>query len=231
MNILRLALVTLFLFPAHAVAGEISGRITVSRRITKNRLVTAGYQPRGPVIDGPSIRASSSEYQHIVVFLEGEGLERAKPVNERIRQKNRAFTPELVVIPVGSTLSFPNDDSIFHNIYSLSNAKSFDLGYYPQNESRSITVAKPGVIQIYCHLHKEMSAAILVAPNRWYTKVPENGQFRFSNVPPGEYRLVVWHKSAGFFRRNITVPESGEVQAVMDVPTGGEPAGTVPNAK
>ena len=113
--------------------------------------------------------------------------------------------PDLVVVPVGSTVSFPNMDPIFHNIYSLSKPKAFDLGSYDKGETRKVTFPKAGIVDVYCHLHPNMAATIVVTPNRWYARPDRTGQYRIADVPPGQYTVVAWHKSAGFFRKTIVV--------------------------
>ena len=85
--------------------------------------------------------------------------------------------PDLVVVPVGSTVSFPNMDPIFHNIYSLSKPRTFDLGSYDKGETRKVMFPKPGIVDVYCHLHPNMAATIVVTPNRWYARPDRSGQF------------------------------------------------------
>jgi hypothetical protein len=117
--------------------------------------------------------------------------------------------PDLVVVPIGSAVSFPNLDPIFHNIYSLSKAKTFDLGSYDKGETRKVVFPKPGIVEIYCHLHPNMAATVVVTPNRWYAKPDAKGEYRIPDVPPGKYTVVAWHKAAGFFRKSIVI-ESGQ---------------------
>jgi len=123
----------------------------------------------------------------------------------QVQQLDRRFLPDLVVVPVGSTVSFPNMDPIFHNIYSLSKPKSFDLGNYDKGQTRKVTFSKPGIVDIYCRLHPNMQATVVVTPNRWFARPDRNGLYRIPDVPPGQYTLVAWHKTAGFFRKTILV--------------------------
>jgi len=124
------------------------------------------------------------------------------------------------VLPVGSTVSFPNMDPIFHNIFSLSKAKSFDLGSYDKGKTREVVFPKPGVVDIYCHLHPNMAATIVVTPNRWYTRSDKSGQYRIEDVPPGKYTVVAWHKSAGFFKKSIVVEAGQNPVADFLIPLG-----------
>src|SRR6202011_3296455 len=99
-----------------------------------------------------------NEFDRLVVILEGS-TDRPKPAESVvIEQKNMRFEPDFVVVPVGSTVQFPNADPIFHNIFSLSKSQPFDLGYYPQGQSRTVKFHNPGVIQVYCHIHANMYA-------------------------------------------------------------------------
>jgi hypothetical protein len=131
--------------------------------------------------------------------------------------------PDLVVVPAGSTVSFPNMDPIFHNIYSLSKAKSFDLGSYDKGESRNVTFPKAGIVDVYCHLHPNMAATIVVTPNRWYARPDAAGRYSIPDVPPGQYTLVAWHKSAGFFRKTIVVDKDHDSVADFFIPLDAEP--------
>jgi hypothetical protein len=133
-------------------------------------------------------------------------------------QKNTRFEPEILVIPIGSTVSFPNSDPVFHNVFSLSKAKQFDLGYYPAGQSRTVKFERLGVVQVYCHLHPQMSAAVLVVPSAWHTKPLKDGAFSLSGIPAGTQTLVAWHKSAGFFRRKVELSENGSVEVELTIP-------------
>ena len=85
----------------------------------------------------------------------------------------------------------------------MSKPKTFDLGNYPKDQTRTVTFRKPGVVFVNCRLHPNMTAAIVVSPNQWSTKADAGGRFLLSDVPPGSYTLVAWHRAAGFFRQNI----------------------------
>ncbi len=137
-----------------------------------------------------------------------------------LNQQDRGFTPDLVVVPAGSTVSFPNLDPIFHNVFSLSKAKSFDLGNYPKDHTRTVTFSKPGIVIVGCHLHANMSAVIVVTPNRWSTTADAQGHFTLPAVPPGTYTIVAWHKSAGFFRKKIEVTAEPQHRGRVRHPPG-----------
>src|SRR5262249_31646507 len=152
---------------------------------------------------------SGEEFGRMVVYLEGKELPPGRPIEAKLAQEKRQFSAEVLVVPIESTVNFPNEDPIFHNVFSLSKARQFDLGYYPMNQSRSVKFTKPGVVQVYCHIHREMNAAVVVTPNSWYARPDKSGRFTLAEIPAGTYQLVVWHKAGGFFRRSVDVPAQG----------------------
>jgi plastocyanin len=202
-----------------AASQEITGTILIKKKLTKPS-VTASvsmYQ-RGTAVElGKDAVQDPLAYERsrVVIYLEGpaSATAPAKAGSFTMQQLNRRFTPDLLVVPVGSAVAFPNMDPIFHNIFSLSKPKTFDLGSYDKGDSRNVTFTKPGVVYVYCHLHPNMEATIVVTPNRWFARSDADGQFRIPNVPPGQYTVVAWHKAAGFFRKTITV-EAGHSPAV-----------------
>jgi plastocyanin len=188
-------------------AADIDGQVTIKRRLTR-RTVTASAPAyhRGAAIEPSHAEAEdvlAFENTRVVVYL--EGLLSSEPVVATLEQQNRRFIPDLVVVPAGSRVSFPNRDAIFHNVFSLSKPKTFDLGNYSRDETRTIVLPKPGIVHINCHLHPNMTATIVVTPNRWTTRADASGRFVLPDVPPGSYVIVAWHKAAGFFRQRVEV--------------------------
>jgi plastocyanin len=107
-------------------------------------------------------------------------------------QKNRMFTPHLLVVPVGTEVQFPNADPFFHNVFSLFDGKRFDLGLYEAGSSKAVTFSREGVSYIFCNIHPEMSAVVLALSTPIYTVSDSKGVFHFHNVAPGEYDLHLW---------------------------------------
>lgn len=205
--------------PASAAAETIEGQLAITRTLTKQRVVLPEYQVRGVTPHHSTVSARTiSEWDRVVVYLEGNKPPQASPITAAIIQKDERFEPETLVVPVGSTVSFPNSDPIFHNVFSLSKTRQFDLGFYPAGETRMVKFDKPGIVQVYCHLHPDMSASVLVVPNAWYLRPDDHGRFTFSGVAPGTYEVVVWHKSAGFFRKTIQVAPGGVGKVSMEIP-------------
>jgi len=202
---------------------DIHGTIVIQRRLTRrNVTASAGMYQRGVAVelgaDGEE-DALAFERSHVAIYIEG-ATDAAAPgvVKASIEQRDRRFAPDLVVIPAGSAISFPNFDPIFHNVFSLSKVKSFDLGNYPDGQSRTVTFPSPGLVAVYCHLHSNMSATIVVAPNRWATKADGKGGFMLADVPAGTYSVVAWHKTAGTFRKTIVIGEKHDADVSFTLP-------------
>ena len=203
-----------------AVAGDVCGVVTITRRLTPRPIPATFYENRGISVATPaeSTVTTAEEYARVVVYLDGPGLPPGPAVSAEITQKGRHFEPAIVHVPVGSTVSFPNADPIFHNVFSLSKAKQFDLGYYPEGRTRVVRFEKSGVVQVYCHLHSNMSAAVLVVPSAWHVQPGGDGSFSFTGVPEGRHEVVAWHRSAGAFKRWIDVPAAGSTDIAITIP-------------
>jgi len=107
-------------------------------------------------------------------------------------QKNKMFTPHLLVIPVGGIVQFPNQDPFFHNVFSLFDGKRFDLGLYEAGKTKDVTFTREGVSYIFCNIHSEMSAVVIALFTPFYSVADRNGVFRIAHVPPGDYEIHVW---------------------------------------
>lgn len=122
-----------------------------------------------------------------------------------ITQAEKTFSPTELVIPVGASVEFPNNDNYFHNVFSTTPGNSFDLGLYKAGESRSVRFTKPGLVPIFCNIHPQMIGYVLVVTNRFFTHPDENGRFRFAGVPPGTYHLTAWFPFGGAVRTEVKV--------------------------
>ena len=157
-----------------ALAGEVKGRVALG-------IDGASFERAGPV----------------VVYIEGvdEPLASVPSVRKlEIKQKDAAFLPTFLAIAAGETVVMPNDDVIFHNVFSYSTPNDFDLGMYPRGESRAKTFQYPGVVRIYCSIHESMNATIFVAPSSYFAIAGATGAFTIRDVPPGRYRLRTWNR-------------------------------------
>jgi plastocyanin len=130
----------------------------------------------------------------------------------RMDQRNETFVPHVLAIVAGTTVDFPNNDLTFHNVFSLSKAKTFDLGRYAAGQSKSVRFDRPGIVRVFCEIHAHMSAYILVFSHRYFAVTDENGRYRIPNVPPGTYSIVAWHETMTPVTRRVTVTD-GETDA------------------
>ncbi len=108
-------------------------------------------------------------------------------------QKDKAFHPSLVVVPVGGKVEFPNHDPFFHNVFSLFEGKRFDLGLYESGSTQFVTFDKPGISFIFCNIHAEMSAVVIALATPYYAISDARGELSIPNVPPGRYELQIFH--------------------------------------
>jgi len=186
--------------------GTIRGRVDL-------RQPPADLVPRPHVGDVSMPRAHDpTDRRRSVVYLETAPRaafdQRVEP-RARLDQRNEAFVPHVLAIVAGTTVDFPNNDKTYHNVFSLSPTKPFDLGRYAVGRSKSVRFDRPGIVRVFCDIHSHMSAFILVFAHRFFSVTGDDGQYRIDNVPPGAYTVVAWNESAPSESRRIVVPESG----------------------
>jgi plastocyanin len=225
LQLILIAIVAISAISASSQTQNITGTILIKKQLTKRRATpdVSIYQ-RGTAVElGKDSGEAPLDYERerVVIYLEGPvpaDADAANPGPFKMEQINRRFSPDLLVVQAGSTVSFPNMDPVFHNIFSLSKPRSFDLGSYDKGDSRQVVFPKPGIVEVYCHLHPNMAATIVVAPNRWNVRSDRTGQYRIPDVPPGKYTVVAWHKAAGFFRKSILVEAGRDSVADFFIP-------------
>ncbi len=150
----------------------------------------------------PNKRAASSA----VVFLEGAA--KAGPLGKAVvDQREKAFSPHVSVVTVGTTVEFPNNDTVFHNVFAYFDAKKFDLGMYPRGASKKVTFDKPGAVTVLCNVHSEMSAYILVVDTPYHSVTDKQGKFQLKNIPAGTYTLKAWHESGAVSSETLIVKD------------------------
>jgi plastocyanin len=168
----------------------------------------------------PPARAqvSSSSPENVVVYLRPSdrvtGGARTPAV---ISQQNRTIIPHVTIVQTGSRIDFPNEDDVFHNIFSLSGPKRFNLGRYPPGESRSEQFDRAGVVRLFCDIHSEMGGVIVVVDTPYFTRPDADGRFRIPNVAEGEYMAIVWHEVAGTDSTRVVVTPGGDARVDFDL--------------
>lgn len=206
-----------------AFAGDVSGRIILQKRLDRKIVGSAFYDLRGTSVPAITKPQKHGAFDHTAVWIEtGRAENSVPPLAAKMQQIGRSFQPDFLIVPIGSTVEFPNRDPIFHNIFSLSRSRSFDLGYYAEGKSRVVTFTQAGVVQVYCHIHSDMFGVIVVAPGAWFAVPDQDGLFSFAGVPPGTHRLAVWHKTTGLVRKKLVVPNSGTARIDVALPEEGD---------
>ncbi len=187
--------------PAEGAFPSITGHVRVVTRSSR-RLASAGAYPGRTV----SIAADHdpSELANVVVFVEAPPVA-STPMTTVIRQVDEQFVPHVVAITAGSTVEFPNDDMLFHNVFSLSRAAVFDLGRYPRGRSKSRVFDEPGIVKVYCHLHSHMSALIRVFDHPHFAIPDADGRFAIAGLSGGTHRVVAWHERVGNVTTTVSV--------------------------
>ncbi len=159
---------------AHAGGGRIVGKVTVTEA------------------DGKP--ASAADVIVYVIGFDEPADPSAPPV--KIAQKDRKFVPDLVAITVGESVSFPNGDPFLHNVFSQSSARRFDLGSFKKGDTKSKDFPSAGVVDVYCNIHPEMAATILVLPNRRHVRAAADGSYAIAGVPPGTWKVFAYTRRA-----------------------------------
>jgi plastocyanin len=160
-------------------------------------------------------RVDYSQLRDFVVYIDQPMAEKPKPPAkplEVVTQKDATFKPHVLPIILGTTIDWPNQDDILHNVYSFSETKQFDLGLY-KDEVKKVTFDKSGRVDVFCSIHSKMHCVILVLENPHFATTDAKGAFTITNVPAGTYKLKAWHERLPSQVKEITVPESGSVKA------------------
>lgn len=134
----------------------------------------------------------------------------------RMDQRNEEFVPHVLAIVAGMWVDFPNDDTTFHNVFSLSKTKEFNLGRYAAGHSKSVRFEQPGIVRVFCEIHAHMNAFILVFAHRYFAVTDDEGRYRLENVPPGTYTVEVWNEMLRGDppKKTVTIGDTGgEVEA------------------
>ncbi len=158
----------------------------------------------------------ASDLSDVVVYVDNART-RATPGQETIVMKSKAFSPHVTVVSTGTTIEFPNEDPILHNVFSASGG-GFDLGLYKRPKKGSRTFDKAGIYTLYCNIHPQMSATVIVRDNPYYAKADPDGSFRIAGLPPGEYKVVAFHERSGEGAPvAVKVPDKGEAAVALSL--------------
>ncbi len=202
--------------------GRIVGRVTLASSLAKRRARFALYPD--PQRAGAAERpwTVADEMGNAVVYVESVPAD-AAPARPRepatvVRQENLTFVPHVTAVVRGESVAFENADPLFHNVFSLSKVATFDLGRYPSGKSKSVRFEERGVAKVFCHIHADMSAVVLVLDNPFFATPDREGRFALDPLPPGEYRVTAWHERAKPVTRTVRVEADREASLDFDVP-------------
>ncbi|MFL6447975.1 MAG: hypothetical protein ACJ746_09845 [Bryobacteraceae bacterium] len=157
-------------------------------------------------------QGSEDRMRVIVVYAEPLGDHEApKPGHFELKQEGKTFIPHVLAVPVGSSITFPNDDPIFHNVFSMTRPGPFDLGLYRAGDSKTRVFTKPATYRVFCNIHPQMSAVLLVLPTSFIAEANKDGAYRM-DVPPGRYRVTAWSERSEPVTEELSV-ESSPVSA------------------
>ena len=187
------------------VAAEPSGRVVGTVTVTES--------------DGKPANAAD-----VIVWV-GGFVEPGGDQVTTIAQKGRKFIPDLVAITVNESVAFPNNDAFLHNVFSQSSPRRFDLGSFKAGETKERRFPEAGVVDVYCNIHPEMAATILVLPNRRHTRADAQGRFAIDGVPPGEWTVFAYtRRSTKPASAKVTVQAGAETTVDLAIVRGAEPA-------
>jgi plastocyanin len=160
--------------------------------------------PENPVLAGRAL-AAGKPAADVVVWLDAPSAPRPQERRFVMRQRNMEFSPRVLVAPVGSTIELPNNDRVFHNVFSFTNGKPFDLGLYPTGASKRITLDRPAVNRLYCNIHPHMAAYIVAVDTPYYAATDRTGTFAIREVPAGRYTYHAWRSGGEPLSATIVV--------------------------
>jgi plastocyanin len=195
--------------------GVIEGRVTIGAAVAR--------PARPAVADLGDHRPDAVDRRRAVVYLEPPPRQASDELpagRARMDQHGEQFVPRVLAITVGTTVDFPNLDTIFHNVFSLARIKTFDLGRYPPRRTGSVTFDRQGIVPVFCDIHSNMSAYILVFNHPFFALTEPDGRYSILGVPPGAYTLRVWSELGTVEPRRIVVGDGEVVEMNLQVGRG-----------
>lgn len=196
-------------------AGAIRGRLDIRRLATLP-------QPRPGVGDlGARPPRAAPDVRRGLVYLDvapRSAFDDREPGRAVMDQRNEAFLPRLLAVQTGTTVDFPNSDSTYHNVFSLSRPRRFDLGRYAAGKSKAVRFDRPGIVRVFCDIHSHMSAFVVVFNHPYFRVTDAEGRFRIDNVPAGTYTVVGWYEGEARAQGSVTVTAGGVADLELVVP-------------
>lgn len=194
-NLCQLAVIT-FSFTVGSIptssiyAGSLTGTITSEKKIKESQ-------------------------KPVIIWVEGLAGGPEQSNRPMISQSGVQFLPRVLAVAAGDTVSFPNEDDVAHNVFSMSKAKKFKLGIYPKGDTRDVTFEKTGVIDLFCSIHRHMHAVIVVTPSRHYSQTKLGEAFQIKDIPAGTHTIKVWNSKHKTTEYEVTVPNEGDADLTV----------------
>lgn len=202
--------------------GVLHGTVRLGPRLAGRRVHFSLYPEPSPVARESTPHSLADEMANVVVYFESApslaGVSETRPGPFRMEQKQEAFFPHVLTVVAGTEVEFPNFDPIYHNVFSLSKTSSFDLGRYPRGSSRTVRLDKTGIVKVFCHIHSDMSAVIMVLDHPFFAVPERNGEFSISGIPPGRYVVTGWHERARAIHQEVTIEIGRQTEISLDIP-------------
>ena len=203
-------------------SGVLHGMVRLGQRLAGRRVHFSLYPDPSLAAPKNTTHSLADEMANVVVYFESApalvaaGASRPGPF--RMEQRQETFLPHVLTVMAGTEVEFPNVDPIYHNVFSLSKTSSFDLGRYPKGSSRSVRLDKTGIVKVFCHIHSDMSAVIMVLDHSFFAVPDANGEFSITGIPPGRYTVTGWHERARAIHREVTIESGGQTEISLDIP-------------
>jgi plastocyanin len=163
-------------------------------------------------VELPAAPRDQLDLRRAIVYLESAptaAFEAPEPMRGRIDQRDETFVPHVMAVSAGSVVDFPNNDRTYHNVFSLSKTRRFDLGRYAQGKSRAVRFARPGIVRVFCDIQSHMSAFVLVFSHPFFATTDADGRYRIDDIPPGRYTVAAWFEGENRDTRSVTLAASG----------------------
>lgn len=190
-------------------------------RLDIRRLVKPSERRPDVANAGAAGARDTAAYRRGVVYLETApraAFDEREPGRAVMDQRNERFVPHVLAVMVGTYVDFPNSDFTYHNVFSLSRAKRFDLGRYAAGKSKGVRMDRPGVVRVFCDIHSHMNAFVLVFNHPFFDVTDDDGRFELPALPAGTYTLVGWYEGEARITRPAVVPPGGWAEIDLVVP-------------
>ena len=206
-----------------ALAGSIRGKVVIAGAVPPPKKVEVTidqYVCGGEKDAGDLLLSAQKELRNAVVWIENPPPNSAWPESTKkvsVDQKACVFDPRVVVVPAGGTVDFLNSDRLLHNVHAAPKLNASFNRTQPKSRTVPITFEKPEIVRVTCELHSWMTAWVVVAAHRFYAVTGADGQFAFDNLPPGSYKMQIWHERLGTVPANVTVTEQQPARVTVEM--------------